>query len=1034
MKPLRLRLRAFGPYPRESLIDFSPLANGGLFLIHGPTGAGKTSILDGLCFALFGSASGGERSSEALRSDRAATDLLTEARLEFALGPDVYRITREPKQETAKKRGEGLKTSNPKGVLEKLTAGSVADLDGATWDLIASGDTKTNDAVVGLLGMNEDQFRQVVVLPQGQFRKFLSAGSTDREELLEQLFRTHRYRELCETMEKRKNALKKDITERQTKATALLSSLDVATAGDLDRLVLEAQERLALLERSGPEIESRHAVATEKLALARSFAKAKQELAAAEAKRKTLELERAEIEGARRKLADERRVRPVMEADRRVTEIQADLDKIGHEAEAAEKARVKAVAEAARARELLIAHEAKVPEAKTWESEKQKLQALLPKVTRLGVLRTQLGAVTKELARAESEAGDVERNLKSAKDTQPELQKKIDSLQETISKGADSAEELSQLTREKESAAALYTRLTELEKKRDAESHAKNESEKIEKEWASSQKVVTTLKLAYHRAQAALLAAQLEDQAPCPVCGSKDHPRPAKPTGDVPTPEALELAENDFASKTEKRAHWKSRSETSRQEIEAITEEVSKHVSGASETWKSQIVAKGTGLKARIDGLEALRVASREAKLALDKARTERDRLEDGITSLEAKVRASHMIRDEARAKARDLQVQLTELERDVPADQGDARALELKCKTLETRIEAFRGEEIRAREDGERASQAGARATERSKTLSEQIVKRTADLEKAAQQLAGELAKAGFASIDSARIAALTDAEVARLDERVRTHEAEWARTDGQVQKLEKELATAPEDARDLSGAQAAFVEVDKLRMDQKAERLSLADRIRQLETARERTRASTSEIAQLEARYGLIGRLADISLGFSPNELRINFQRYVLASRLDEVLEQASRRLHTMSRGQFTLRRARKTDDKRRSAGLDLEVEDSYTGTSRGTASLSGGEGFLASLSLALGLADVVQMHLGGVRLEAVFVDEGFGTLDPEALELAMRVLADLQAGGRMVGVISHVPELRDQIARRLAVRKTVDGSEIAWETGSI
>ena len=186
-----------------------------------------------------------------------------------------------------------------------------------------------------------------------------------------------------------------------------------------------------------------------------------------------------------------------------------------------------------------------------------------------------------------------------------------------------------------------------------------------------------------------------------------------------------------------------------------------------------------------------------------------------------------------------------------------------------------------------------------------------------------------------------------------------------------------------------------------------------------------------KLESRHGVWGKLAAVANGHPSHNLsRVNFQRFVLATRLDEVLEQASHRLFLMSRGQFTLKRAQTLEDRRKNAGLDLEVEDSQSGSTRPTSSLSGGEGFLASLALALGLADVVQSRLGGMRLDAVFVDEGFGTLDSEALELAMKTLSELQAGGRMVGIISHVPELKDQIARRLIVRKTPIGSSVHWE----
>lgn len=1033
MKPLRLRLQAFGPYPRRSEVDFRPLASGGLFLIHGPTGAGKTSILDGLSFALFGSASGGERASDALRSDRAPADVLTEARLEFALGADVYRVTREPKQQVAKLRGEGLKTSAPKGVLEKL-ATREADLDEGTWDLVASGDTKVTEAIVELLGMTEEQFRQVVVLPQGQFRKFLSAGSTEREDLLEQLFRTHRFRELTEMMQERSEALAKSVADERAKAAALLTSLDVSTAEDLDLKADESRARLAELERTAPDLETLHARESDRLSSARSFAKARAELVSLEAKKLDLDRERAEIEGFRRALADERRSRPVTDCDRRVREIESDIAQLGRDADQAEAARVKAMNEVTRSRETLSQLEAKRTEAGTWDVERRKIEDLLPKVSRLLALANEGRTLGETAARYDRETEDLERRLDETKSKRPALQKKIDDLQDLFAKAAEIAEDLGRLTAEKDDAAKLFVRIGDLEKRRETAHRTRTELDDIEKEWSAKQRDLSRAKLAYHQAQAARLAAELEDGDPCPVCGSTTHPDLAHAAPGAPSQEALDSMEADFARLTDSRARAKSRLESLEAEIASASEELATSLEGPAEEWKSRIVAKGSALKSRIEVLQAQKLASQEAKAAFEAARRERETLETSVAGFETKLTASRAKRDEAREKARSLAAQLAELERDVPADRRDLAALEERGKSLAAALDRFRAEEASARESGDKAAAAGAAATERAKTLSERIVTRTKDLESATTAREEAIRKAGFSTLEEARRAALPDSELARLEERVRRHETEGARLDGQLQKLRADVAAAPEDVRDLAAIESSFAEIDRRRMNAQAERMALAERLVQLEKARERSRDTAAEIARLEQRYSFVGRLADVSLGRPPNELRINFQRYVLASRLDEVLEQASRRLHTMSRGQFTLRRARKAEDKRRSAGLDLEVEDAYTGTARATASLSGGEGFLASLALALGVADVVQMHLGGVRLEAVFVDEGFGTLDPEALELAMRVLADLQAGGRIVGVISHVPELRDQIARRLAVRKTVDGSEIAWETGSI
>jgi exonuclease SbcC len=267
-------------------------------------------------------------------------------------------------------------------------------------------------------------------------------------------------------------------------------------------------------------------------------------------------------------------------------------------------------------------------------------------------------------------------------------------------------------------------------------------------------------------------------------------------------------------------------------------------------------------------------------------------------------------------------------------------------------------------------------------------------------------------------------------LEKRRRDFDTEWATIQSRLQEIEKQLSGAPIDRTGLEKIESEFNELDQQRTSLVAKGLSQKERLASLKNSEAKIKDLQDRVTHLEKQYSVIGKLADAAAGRAPNLSRVGFQRYVLGSRLDEVLEQASRRLHTMSRGQFALRRATAVDDKRKNAGLDLVVEDSLSGTTRPTASLSGGEGFLASLALALGLADVVQNHLGGVRLDAVFVDEGFGTLDPEALEQAMRVLSDLQAGGRIVGIISHVPELRDQIATRLVIKKGLEGSTVQWE----
>jgi exonuclease SbcC len=329
-----------------------------------------------------------------------------------------------------------------------------------------------------------------------------------------------------------------------------------------------------------------------------------------------------------------------------------------------------------------------------------------------------------------------------------------------------------------------------------------------------------------------------------------------------------------------------------------------------------------------------------------------------------------------------------------IPSDLRDLARVKEEGLEIKKRIETFAAELKSAGAAQETAAAAVTQTQSRIDTLAHQIAAKSRELGR-----------------DIARDVKGRDDVGAHADER--THTDEHTRAD-ELKKLEE-----------------AFSALDQERTSRLAAGLSQKERLGSLRSAKEKVIELQARATALEKQHAVVGRLADAAAGRAPNLSRVGFQRYVLGSRLDEVLEQASRRLFTMSRGQFALRRSKQIDDKRKNAGLDLEVEDALSGTRRPTASLSGGEGFLASLALALGLADVVQNHLGGVRLDAVFVDEGFGTLDPEALEQAIRTLTDLQAGGRMVGIISHVPELRDQIAKRLVIKKGLEGSTIAWES---
>ena len=398
---------------------------------------------------------------------------------------------------------------------------------------------------------------------------------------------------------------------------------------------------------------------------------------------------------------------------------------------------------------------------------------------------------------------------------------------------------------------------------------------------------------------------------------------------------------------------------------------------------------------------------------------------------IEKSLSAATALREQARSANEASLAKIRALENLLPEELRDAAVLKMRGLELAAKITEFETSFEKARAAYETATRTEAAAREGLATLTTELTTKTVDVERRTEERSASLLVSKFTSLEECREAQLSPQVLSQLEQQTRLFAETQAINTSRLKEVTTELSALPEWAFALPECQAEFEVVDRERTEAGAQRLAGEERLASLTSASQKLSELETEIKASEARYAVFGKLASVATGQPPHNLsRVSFQRFVLASFLDDVLAEASRRLFAMSRGQFILKRAVTQEDKRRTAGLELEVEDALSGTSRSTTSLSGGEGFMASLSLALGLADVVQSQLGGMRLEAVFVDEGFGTLDAESLELAMRSMSDLQAGGRVVGVISHVSELKEQITRRLHVRKGLEGSHAAWE----
>jgi exonuclease SbcC len=867
VRPLVVDMQAFGPFPDRQVLDFADLRGLGFFLITGPTGAGKTTILDAMTFALYGEASGGvekdgARTGAAMRSDHAHPETLTRIRFDFSLGPTAYRVERIPEQERPKIHGDGTTTQKQDATLWRLRR----DDDGAlcTDVTLATGWSKVTAQSEDLLGFRAEQFRQVVMLPQGRFQQFLEANSGQREQLLRALFDTGRFADIERALHDEALKLKR---EAETTATQRDEVLRQAGTDDTEalrercaRLCVDHGDACTLADQAARDNQA----AQQTLAAGVGTADKLKDRDAAVARVAELKARDAEVQARRAELEAARRAADAADVARQATEA---------------------------ARELVEA-----------QADAEKTQ------TETAAARTALEAARAALAVEESRSG--------ARDDAAKSVQRLRALESPV-------QALASARGERKTAAAD---LDDRRKKRD----------RADERWEAAKKHVRHLEGAWVDAQAGLLAANLTAGRPCPVCGSTEHPTPAE----------------------------------------------------LSEVAPSQ------------DELEA-------ARSAVDTALAQRDAARQALAAAEAACAAA----DAQEAKWASL----------VPADLAEPDklrdALEKALRAESNLKKAFDDAKTAAHDREVVVSSAAARQEAASTTLTTVAAR----ARKARQLLAERLDTCGFATEDDLAAASRTPQQTTDLESLVAAHDT------ATVQAAERlRIASAAAEGLEPPDLDALAQTASRAAESAGTARDGAATLKAQFDTA-ETLLARLCELEELAAgvaeRYQSLGRLADVAAG--RNGRRISHQSYVLGAFLDDVLVAASARLRLMSKQRFSLDRTEERTGRTQSAGLDLVAYDAWTGVARPVATLSGGEKFMAALSLALGLADVVQAFAGGIRLETVFVDEGFGSLDDESLDLAISALEGLHAGGRLVGIISHVGELRERIDARLEVSVDKTGS---------
>lgn len=926
MRPLRLTLSAFGPYAAETTLDLEKLGKGGLYLITGDTGAGKTTIFDAITYALYDHSSSGIREGSMLRCKYADDKTPTFVELEFEVHGVRYTVRRNPEYQRPKARGEGMTTEKADATL--------------TYPDDRPPVTKAKDvtaAVQEIIGLDYNQFSQIVLIAQGQFTKLLNASTEERSRIFRKLFRTQRYAQLQERLQAEASALNQQRTAQNAKLDSLLGGLQFSPE-DPDAEALRAlcaqtvpETALALLDA----LTARQAAALEEAGTALQATEAQldtvqQQLgAAAQAQRLAQQLaaRQAELVAARPALDAAR-----AEADRHAGDA-AQLDAL--------------TAQVTQAQSALAAYDAldTLCRQQTEARDAARLAA-----AQAHKRRTQLDSLNAALAAAETELAalaDADTRLLALQNRSAQLTQRGEALAKLEQRLADCQRQAKAAHKAQESYRTAAAAQDEARARRDA------------------------LERAFLDAQAGLLAESLVEGAPCPVCGSTHHPARALLPHTAPTQAQVEAARQAAA-------------------------EADRQAQNASAVAQSALAAAN----------EAKTSLRRDAETLLP----ERFTAPEGTVPLTFALMTNVLAEENAA-----LQTAQTDC-------KAQCRQAEADCRR-KAQLEADRQAKTRQRPALEQAAAEADRSAAAQNASADALEGQIAERRAALPYSRRADAQAALDKLEADRSTLRTGMDTAQR--KLKQAEQTVAAAEAAVEALTAQQTAAQKElpARSAEELTAQQTELTAARETLRSREKQLSAQLLPNRKTAAQYRAAAEARQTLESRWQWVSALAATAGGTLTSKQKIKLEAYIQMNYLDRILRYANTRLMQMTAGQYELERIG-AENQRSQSGLDLGVIDHYNGTRRSVKTLSGGESFKASLALALGLSDEVQSSAGGIRLDTLFLDEGFGSLDEESLELAIRVLSGLTEGDRLVGIISHVGALKDRIDRQVVVHKARTG----------
>ncbi|XNZ00856.1 AAA family ATPase [Micrococcus luteus] len=1013
MRIHRIRLTGIGPYAEPQDVDFDALNAAGLFLLDGPTGAGKSTILAALCYALYGSVPGGRSPESLVTTLRPAGAVAPEVLVEFTVQGRCFEAVRSPRHARPKKRGTGTTMTQASVSLREQADG--------VWGAPLTRADEVGQQIAAVMNLDAEQFMQVVMLPQGRFAKFLTARSDERRDLLRRLFGTQRFDGVEDHLKAEADRLHSQVSADAQIAQSARDQLRDAAREELGEDWHEPapypEEDEDLIRLVAERVEAAHTAARTRQDEVEASAKAaRTEL---EQLRRTGQALQAAADWTEREQMHRARTESVaadrlaMEAHRRAEAVVTTAARASTARARAAEAYQEAIAAAERVEAdttaagwLTAAREERQDRSQdqsryvrraiqAGSSAAESVAAALKDRARIGQLEEQQAAAGR---RREAIVGE----RKAAHNERAAQTERIAALGDKVEAGtarlgAQDAVDTAL------SAARARHRAAELAAARAVEAETADQAHRKAKaaEDSAAQKRLDLLRARYEQA-ASELAARLEDGRPCTVCGSIEHPRPALPVED-------EVTEADVQ-----------RAEKALEKAVAATATAAAELTAAQSCLhEAQAAAGGLGL----DEAAAEVTQAEQAKEELAVAKR-------GLAATKRRLTTAQTAQEAAVARLAELTTEDGRLE-----EQSVHRAE--RIAELETSVAAAAGEgwDLEARRDAVAAARPLLEALDEALDRQSSTAALAAQAEEAMQSA---LTDKSFADVATARAARLEPEAAAAKEAAVQSFDreesalAELAATalvaDGR--RLREEGVPAPDEGR-LAAAEQKVEAAEAAAREQGAvvgSRAALVSAVRRQTSA---LREVLGRAADLIAEHDRVTGLLALVRGAGENRLKMPLTSYVLAGRLEEVAAAATERLLKMTDDRYSLEYSDEVGG-RGNKGLEIVVRDHYVDEVRHPSSLSGGETFMASLALALGLADTVQAASGGIELDTLFVDEGFGSLDSQTLDEVMGVVDSLRTGGRTVGLVSHVERMKNDIPTRLAVTKDRRGSSLAVHDG--